>query len=307
MQPTERNAKIIIKLSIGIGLLIIPALILFLWEESADWSSDEKIASDKFGQFGDLIGGVLGAIWAFAGVLLFYYALDLQRKDFKLQKAEMTLSRKTLEEQTKTLSIQRFENTFFSLLANHHEVVNNLSLEKTTADFSILKYDKRELFEYSRKKLNIELRFEHSILNKKIKSGVEVNSIEYQYGHTVKAYKQFFFHENRQLLGHYFRNLYHIFKFIYFSQEVSTIQKKMYSAIARAQLSSTELYLLLFNSLVPNLGYPNFLFLIHQLDILSNFDFSILDGIPYHENVLVSKIRTLENPWPHIPTIKDPI
>ena len=58
----------------------------------------------------------------------------MQREDFRLQWDELALTRSELERQTlqfeeqnKTLRVQRFENTFFQMLSQFQDVVNNLS------------------------------------------------------------------------------------------------------------------------------------------------------------------------------------
>ncbi len=78
-------------------------------------------------------------------------------------------------------------------------------------------------------------------------------------------------------LGHYFRNLYHIFKYIHLSGQTIE-ERKFYATIVRAQLSSDELYLLLYNSLIPRLGNPKFLYLMKTYDILQNFNKNLINA-----------------------------
>lgn len=104
------------------------------------------------GTFGDQFG-VVNALFsglAFAGLI---YTIILQRKDLKIQKRdllyqrreleltrkELELTRKEMEEQTaefekqnESLRIQRFENTFFNMLSQFQEVVNNLSVNSSS-------------------------------------------------------------------------------------------------------------------------------------------------------------------------------
>lgn len=63
--------------------------------------------------------------------------LALNRKELKLTRLELELTRQEMEEQTaefekqnETLKIQRFENTFFNMLSQFQEVVNNLKVSK---------------------------------------------------------------------------------------------------------------------------------------------------------------------------------
>jgi len=72
-------------------------------------------------------------------------------------------------------------------------------------------------------------------------------------------------------LGHYFRNLYHIIKFVD-SAEISN--KKMYTSLVRAQLSSHELLLLFYNCLsTPGQKFKPF---IEKYQLLKNMPSSDL-------------------------------
>lgn len=83
------------------------------------------------GQVGDFIGGVIGSIWALAGVLLYFSALRLQQQEMKNQREEMATNQKLLDQQL-------FENTFFNLLKTQggiRDSINtrfyHISLDKT--------------------------------------------------------------------------------------------------------------------------------------------------------------------------------
>ena len=67
------------------------------------------LSSNNIGIFGDYIGGIVGSLWALAGVMLFYSALRKQREEIELQRLQ-------LEDQRKEIEIQRFDNTFFSII-----------------------------------------------------------------------------------------------------------------------------------------------------------------------------------------------
>lgn len=64
------------------------------------------------------------------------------------------------------------------------------------------------------------------------------------------AYKKFYEDDQKKVeIGHYFRNLYHIFKFIDESKIIGDADKERYAKLVRAQLSTPELALLFFNGL----------------------------------------------------------
>ena len=81
------------------------------------------------------------------------------------------------------------------------------------------------------------------------------------------AYKNFY-EKNQSEIGHYFRSLYNISKFIHMS-EIG--DKRLYSNLLRAQLSVNEMALLFYNCL-SELGCKKFKPLIEE--------YSLLKGIP---------------------------
>lgn len=60
-------------------------LVYFLVSLSASFSiiGGGLVKMDATGQTGDFIGGVVGSLWAFSGVLLFYYAFTASTKRIK--------------------------------------------------------------------------------------------------------------------------------------------------------------------------------------------------------------------------------
>ena len=144
---TEQNA---IRITyIGAATLLF-GLGLFVWLEWKSLTFNVEIDSNKFAQFGDFRGCVIGSLCALAGVILFVAALKGQRKDFKnnqkvlniqtesfqqqieefrLQRQELELTRQVFKEQSETLKIQQFESTFFNMLNLHHQIVNAIDLD----------------------------------------------------------------------------------------------------------------------------------------------------------------------------------
>lgn len=114
---------------IGGFALIIIGLFFFLWQES--FSINTSIQSDKVGQFGDFIGGIVGSIWALSGVILFYVALSLQRKEFQLQRQELRETRNIFEQQATQMKNQQKESTFFNLLNHHNQTVLNITKKES--------------------------------------------------------------------------------------------------------------------------------------------------------------------------------
>lgn len=305
-----------------IGIIVfIFGFTIFLWNEFPTLTTTEKINSEKIAQIGDFIGGIAGSVWALAGVLLFYLALKEQRKDikinqrtletqvtalnqqideFRLQTNEFKQTREVFEEQSKTLRIQRFENTFFQLLHVYQELIDKLSVDVNEGFFEmpdIKEYEKAEVFEYCVRKLNksFDLTINYDKDGKKVERTIDSYSLAYEF--LERGYMKFYFKDLKQILSHYYRTVYHIFKFILLSDLIAEEKKQFYASIVRAQLSSDELYLILYNSLIQDMGKPKFLFLIKKFDILQNFDLDLISDYKYHVEICQNEIEKVENPF----------
>lgn len=217
----------------ALGVLFVWALTFFLFFIKK---------ADERGQFGDMFGAVnaLFSGLAFAGLII---TLILQRRELELQRQELALTRKEMEDQTaefekqnETLRIQRFENTFFNMLSQFQEVVNNL---KVTKDFyngegrsSFEKtYVKNEQIEQSMNDFNY----------------LSMYSIIFRDG--VNGYKR---SDMPKFFDHYFRLLYRILKYVDESKLITDFDEKYeYTAMLRAMLSRYELVWLYYNGLSP--------------------------------------------------------
>ncbi|MGE0254238.1 MAG: putative phage abortive infection protein [Alphaproteobacteria bacterium] len=87
------------------------------------------------------------------------------------------------------------------------------------------------------------------------------------------AYQEFWIN-NEHELGHYFRYLYSIFRFIH---ESAVENKKSYTNIVRAQISDNELQLLFYNCLYVH-GIKRFKPLVEEYSLLNNLPVEHLLG-----------------------------
>jgi hypothetical protein len=94
----------------------------------------------------------------------------------------------------------------------------------------------------------------------------------------VTAYEEFA-GLRQALVGHYFRTLYNIVKFIATSEVEN---KQTYINILRAQLSSPELTLLFYNCISKN-GSEKFKIFVEKFGLLKNMDFSRLRDPKHRE------------------------
>ncbi len=308
LQSNAKNrpvGRIFIDIVIFISIAFV---ILFIWKEGWVWidsnikSADLKLQTDEGarGTFGDKFGAInaLFSGLAFAGIIA----------TILLQRRELFLQRKDLEEQNRTFRHQRFENSFFQLLSLHSKTISQLEVngrlqqdafkyftEKlkgsshTFAAFQPISHltpEQRHRIKATNA-LDAEM---HSNL-----SAAELNtltsSIEKAPGCVSEYFDESFdFHQNlikvaylktheisNNGFSHYFRNLYHVYRFLDEAENLTNDEKKKYSRIIRAQLSNEELLATLYNCLAPKtahqeFGFPKMLRLVRDYDILQNID-----------------------------------
>lgn len=227
---------------------------------------------------GDFLGGSVASLWALAGLFFIYVAFLGQKQQLLNQQLELMYSqlevkytrlelagqKKEMKEQNLTLRQQKFENTFFQLINLFGSIVNSLDLRNKQT--KAVTTSGRECFDVFYKRLR-------SHLTKVVYGGASSNddledtTIE----QTLEAYNTLYANEKSDL-SHYFRTIYHIYKFI----DKSDIEnKKQYASIARAQLSSYEQILLFYNCLHDN-GRDKFKPYIEKYAVFKNIDDSLI-------------------------------
>ena len=226
-------------------VFILNALLILFFKDSGTFG-------DQFGAANALFSGL-----AFAGlivtILLQRRDLRLQRKDLKMQRRELQITNKQLEgqkeqleEQNKTLKIQRFENTFFQMLTQFQEIVNNLTFTYLDSEReNVLNANGRDCFskafEVASHKSN---KPEMKTMNT---SGwyIGMRNIIKVYG--KEGYLDSFSPSN---FDHYFRFLYRILKYVHTSPLVTDFEQEYeYTSMLRAMLSRYELVWLYYNGL----------------------------------------------------------
>jgi hypothetical protein len=266
------------KRTIAFIVLVVFALWGLNW-----WLLVNKGETDR-GTFGDMFGAVnsLFSGLAFAGII---YTILLQRNELELQREELRSTRAEFEQQNETFRLQRFENTFFSMLDLQNDIIAGLRMGPVQ-----YRSEGREVIGHAKSALENVLQSYHY-------SGVKHDvPIDASTARLVISQIYFGYYKNYEIhLNHYFRNLYHIFKFIYFSP-LPPDRKKFYSSVVRAQLSQNELYILAFNLMIDRYGYPNFTFLAKELDILQNFGWDdVQPGI--YQQMILEVINSVSNPF----------
>ena len=268
------------------------------------------VFGDKFGAINALFSGL-----AFAGII---FTIFLQKRELTFQREELEDTRIEFIKQNDTLKKQRFENTFFQLLRLHNDIVDKLKIKavdgetysnrefflgaikelkyRSTCEYfkysALIKLETHEIAEFKANREALHGFFQklekEEISNLLVLTNTDIENfisepISNKEENIKKEYENFF-HRVQYNLGHYFRNLYHIYKYVHISQLIEPDEKQFYCNIVRAQLSTDELVLIFYNAITPinyfsdkpNLGYPNFKYLIDKYDVLQNMNNRLL-------------------------------
>tara|TARA_A100000171_G_C2102636_1_gene130544 strand:- start:244 stop:978 length:735 start_codon:yes stop_codon:yes gene_type:complete len=185
----------------------------------------------KLGAWGDFFGGTLNPVLSFIAILGLLLTIVMQRDELSLTRQELSRSASALENQARLLNQQSFENTFFNLLSLHNEIVNSIDLMsdgKVTASG-------RDCFTSFHRRLGQEYR-------KASKSHEDLDEIE-----IIRIAFENFWSRNQTDLGHYFRLMFNIVKFV----SESEFKDSYYIKFLRAQISDQELVIIFYNCLTP--------------------------------------------------------
>ncbi len=286
-----------------IGWVLIDAYIKVDVTDATPPTSAESVSVEKDnfaarGQFGDKFGAVnsLFSGFAFAGIII---TLLLQRRDLK--------------ETQNAMWRERFDSTFFQLLQLHKDITSKLKfrggptgidaliafdekLRNSDVDFVVFQaLQKINNDEISRikdsKQINASACPELTVadianLQTRLATGTgfidnfRMEDINYHKAKIIQAYT-ITASQHIDDFSHYFRNLYHIFKFVDSARELSEEEKKVYTNFIRSQLSDIELVCLFYNSIAKialpgreemELGYPKMHALLNRYNILQNMN-----------------------------------
>lgn len=254
-----------------LSVMIVMVLVLFLSNLCLVFLPYDE---NERGTFGDQFGAVnaLFSGLAFAGliytIILQRHDLKLQRRDLRLQREELVLTRKEMEDQTaefekqnETLKIQRFENTFFNMLSQFQEVVNNLSVMVTTSG-GIYESKGRDVFQAQFEKTVVYVDLKNEAKDKARFRGMKGALEKYNLDGYLNS-------DTPTCFDHYFRLLYRILKFVKTTSLVTTYEEEYeYTAMLRAVLSRYELVWLFYNGLT--YGEEKLKPLIERYAMLSN-------------------------------------
>lgn len=190
------------------------------------------------GQFGDMFGGVNALFTAFAFASLIYTVI-LQRRELGLQRDELELTRvalagqrEQLQRQNETFIAQSFENTFFQLLALNYEILRGMRLTSGNTHAGVPNFlDGRQVIQAFEEALRAEysLQFRTTAAQHIDENLVIV---------FTAVFPRF---ENE--IGHYLRNTERVLVLL---ERCEGDRTNEYAGFLRAQLSSSELFLIFY-------------------------------------------------------------
>ncbi|MBN9219299.1 MAG: putative phage abortive infection protein [Mesorhizobium sp.] len=210
---------------------------------------------------GAFLDGTLTPIFTFITVIGLLLTIVIQQFELRLTRDEFARSANALETQIQSTDRQNFESTFFQMLNLHNSIVNAMDLRnKEGGQTSTGRDCFKTFFVYFE-------RMYHN--NMEPNDGDKISS----------AYKEFM-DSYKQDIGHYFRYLYNVVRFV---DESPVVDKQRYMRLLRAQLSDYELLLMFYSCQTP-IGKRFGQYVVR---------YALLDNVPrdkllviFHENLL---------------------
>jgi len=205
---------------------------------------------DEIGQFGDSWGVLTSIFSAFAFAAVIHNNITQKKtiektQEFSNKQSEFLniqtiyLNNQTefLNKQNEFIRVQKFESSLFQMLTLFQSIIEDIDLSGKNSRKG------RDCFKLFYSDLDYE--FKNSKLyatGPSFMNGAEINEFKDLFSEVYHA----FYLVKQQDLGHYFRFLYNIFKYIHDSG-LSDKEMKVYGNIVRAQLSNYELAILFYN------------------------------------------------------------
>ncbi len=209
---------------LGLAVFVVVVSWIYTFISFTYVGESEWLQIGDRGTFGDMFGG-LNALFSGLAFATIIYTIYVQNIELLASQSEQ----KTQRENTQT---QMFEHSFFSMLVVLNDIINSTDLVK--------KDGKRTTGRDCMRVFLDRLQIEMSSLTWWDKQDATFSEDEFN-----NHYKNWW-NQHRTELGHYFRTLYNIVKFIH---EANVKGKQKYANILRAQLSDQEQVLLFYNCL----------------------------------------------------------
>lgn len=101
--------------------------VVTIYQNALQTVAPTTIDRGDWGTTGDFFGGVLNPIFAFLGLIMLLATLFQSQRELSLTRKELQESQKALNDQALTQKQQRFESTFFALLEQHNQLIQEIN------------------------------------------------------------------------------------------------------------------------------------------------------------------------------------
>lgn len=275
--------------------ILAVAVLAYIFLNTGPGASIKDKAS--WGAMGDYFGGMLNPTFALLGLFALLKtiriqseelrtsnkALEYSNEELQLTRTEAHLSREALQEQSNSIKLQNFENTFFNMINLHNEIIQGIKF--TTVNY-IFKSDLNDSIDFE-----ITFKVEENAFANKDLDSICINLKKFLNTYnTLENYMKeinyknlsninqanmtndlylLFYNVHDQYVGTYFRNIYQILKVI----SKKGINEKFYSNILRAQLSNHELEFLFYHC-ASQIGNTEFIILLIKFEFLEHLRYN---------------------------------
>ncbi|WP_266205788.1 putative phage abortive infection protein [Pontibacter kalidii] len=226
-QPKQRLSKY----EITGYILIIAGAVVLVWG-TIKFNLAEELYLDPadregvFGQYGEFIGGIVGSLWALAGVFLFFATLTYQKREFELQRFELHKTQKIFQQ-------QNFSTLYISFIQKHNDIINSL----VAYDINKSDWSGSNFFVFFQEKVLTSFVQKTRTLEPPEKTAAALHQLFRDYF----TYHFTFYHNS---LNPYLKNLSVLFKLIQRYRAETQDQGEYYSFITKANFTQAELFLI---------------------------------------------------------------
>ena len=224
-------------ITVSLVFFIIFLLGLYFWNFTEVLPSADK--RDEWGAFGDYMGGILNPIFTFAGLIMLFITILMQREELSTtremleeQKNETKAANSTRDKQNDMLELQKFESSFFQMLGFYQTIVGELN---------VINYRYRR----SGKSLGSEVKK----VAEEIKGEAVFKELLSQFKNSYNCDFIRFIEVNNSVIAPYYRFLFRFLKMIDQSS-INQILKMDFTKTLRSVLTDYQLELLHFNCLL---------------------------------------------------------
>lgn len=250
---SEKTAKVLSY--IGLLSIVLGAVVFIVFRS---WDFSWTINEEKVGQFGDFVGGVVGSVLAFVGVILYYVALTEQRKDIEINRKALETQVETLNQQIKefkaqtkemqdTRTVYEEQTKLYREQTNYYQQqvkeLKNQTKVNSLQQFNSEFYSLLNVFISIKKDCEGPISKLLDILKDRLKT--KDDTICNRHSILIEEYTKLYYN-NTSSLSVYFKTFYRLLKMIEDSS-IEAEHKQRYAKTLRSQLSENELLLLYYD------------------------------------------------------------